>query len=113
MAATTSVIANARQSTSSVFMVVTRSAETITGLLDAASLSADILTIKARNMHHDVLTSSKLDNAVRTDELIVQAATRHTDIMEDAHKRNFPDVPFDRSAAFNSALETMKLALKA
>lgn len=107
----TSVIASARQSTSSVFNVVTRSADTIISLLDAASLSTDMLTQKARVMHHGVMVSAKLDMAVQQDELLVQAATKHADIMEETHKRNFPGIVFDRSEAFNSALQTMKDAL--
>ena len=107
----TSVIASARQSTSSVFNVVTRSADTVISLLDAASLSTDMLTQKARVMHHGVMTSAKLDMAVQQDELTVLAATRHTDVMEEAHKRNFPGQIFDRSTAFNSALQIMKDAL--
>jgi len=109
----TSVIASARQSTSSVFTVVTRSAETIIGLLDAAALSTDVLTQKARVMHHAAITNAQLDMAVQQDQLIVQAATRHADAMEEAHKRNFPNVAFDRADAFNKALEIMKEAVKA
>lgn len=107
----TSVIASARQSTTSVFTVVTRSAETITNLLDAASLSADILTHKARVMHHGAMTAAKLDMAVQGSELTLAAATRHTDLMEEAHKRNYPGIPFDRAARFEEALKIMETAL--
>lgn len=108
-----SVIASARQSTSSVFNVVTRSADTIIGLLDATALSVDILTHKARVLNHGAVTNAKLDMATQATELTLAAATRHADLMEDAHKRNFPAVPFDRAATFTDALKLMEEALKA
>lgn len=111
--ATTSVIASARQSTTSIFTVVTRSAETITNLLDAASMSADILTHKARVMHHGAVTNAKLDMAVQGTELTLAAATRHTDLLEEAHKRNFPSIQFDRESKFTESLALMEQALKA
>lgn len=107
-----SVIASARQSTTSIFSVVTRSADTVINLLDAASLSADILTHKARVLNHAAVTNAKLDMAVQGSELTLAAATRHTDHMEEAHKRNFPAVQFDRSARFTEALKIMEDALK-
>lgn len=109
----TSVIGAARQSTTSVFSVVTRSADAVINLLDAAALSADILTHKARVLNHGAVITAKLDMAVQQDELIVQAATRYTDVMEETHKRNFPGVQFDRPSVFNAALETMKAAAAA
>jgi hypothetical protein len=108
----TSVIASARQSTSSVFNVVTRSADTVIGLLDATALTVDILTHKARVMNHAAITSSKLDMSVQGTELTLAAATRHADLLEETHKRNFPAVQFDRAAAFTAALKTMEDALK-
>ena len=108
-----SVIASARQSTTSVFSVITRSAETLTNLLDAAALSADILTHKARVLNHGAITQAKADMFMQEDEIILTCINRHVDLLEDSHKRNFPAIPFDRATVFNDSLKALRVKLAA
>lgn len=108
-----SVIASARTSTTSLFTVITRSAETVTGLLDAASLSADMLTQKTRVMHHGIQIQAQADMVHQKGQIIRESAMRTVEHQELIHKRLYPNVQFDAAAAFAAALKEIEEALQA
>lgn len=100
-----SVINSARTSTASVFDVVTNAANATNQLVTAASKSIDMLDAKATLMHQRVITNVRAQQVIVVDHEITKAATEHTDLMEDIHKRNYPNQPFDRQKFFESALQ--------
>ena len=106
----TSVIASARQGTSSLFNVVTRSSETLVGLLDAASATVDLLNIKAKDAHHSAVFTSRKERIFTEDRITMEVILRHVDLQEEFHKRNWPDKDFDRDAAIKLATTKLESA---
>ncbi len=106
-----SVIASARRSTSSVFDLFGTTAETAVQLIRTASRSVSMLDAKAELMHDRVITNCRLQRINMTSEEIINAANTHVDMIEDAHRRNFPSLTFDRTAAYQTAIAKMEAAL--
>lgn len=108
-----SVINSARTSTASVFDTVTTAANVLNNSLGAAALGIDALNAKAQLMHTRVTVNAKAQSVIVIDDEATKAATEHTDLMEDIHKRNYPDKPFDRAAFFETALKKIQVAIEA
>ena len=106
-----SVIASARSSTASVFDLFGTTAETAVQLVRTVSRSVSMLDAKAELMHDRVITNTKLQRITMIDEEIINAANHHADLMEDAHRHNFPNKPFDREKFYLAAIEKMQAAL--
>lgn len=106
-----SVITSARGATSSVFDVVTITADTAVQLIRTASRGVNMLDAKTEILHDRIITNTKLQRVVMIDEEIIHAANQHADLMEDAHRRNYPTRDFDREAFYLAALTKMQEAL--
>jgi hypothetical protein len=104
---------SARKSTTSVFDLFRVTAESATQLVTTGTRAISMLDAKAELMHDRVTTNCKLQRLVMTDEEILAAADRHTDLMEDSHRRNYPGVPFDRATYHAQSVVTMRQALEA
>lgn len=107
----TSVINSARNSSASVFDFVGSVANVSNQLISTAARSVDALDAKAQLMHRRVVTNARAQMVVVEDDEITKAATEHTDLMEEIHKRNYPNKEFDRQAFFQSALEKIQAAV--
>ncbi len=106
-----SVIASARQSTSSVFDVVTRSAEATSQLLTTGILGIDMLTAKARLMHDRVTINAKAQAAGIKQEEIMRAADQHADFLAEIQRKNYSDP--SRQQIFEAALTEIQSAFDA
>ena len=98
----------ARTSTSSVFNVVTRSADTVIGLLDASAALVDMLNIKAQDAHHAARLTSQKERIFTEDRITLDVIMRHVDMQEEFHKRNYPNLEFDRDAAISLARKKLE-----
>ncbi|TVR85009.1 MAG: hypothetical protein EA405_00060, partial [Rhodospirillales bacterium] len=78
-----SVIASARRSTASVFDVVTDVATAASRTLASATLAADTLHLKAREMHAAVRSRSVANMVVTDRREIMLAAKDYVDMLED------------------------------
>ena len=107
-----SVINSARSSTASVFDFVGTTAITATQLIGTASIGVDMLHAKASAMHRSVIDETVGRSAITRDEIILRLATEHADLMEEAHKRNFPTKSFDREKTYLAAIEKIKAEIE-
>jgi len=108
-----SVINSARTSTASLFDVVADTANVASQLIGTAARSIDALDAKAALMHRRVVTNSRAQMVVVTDDEVTKAATEHTDLMEDIHKRNFNNKEFNREEFYLAALDKIQAAVEA
>jgi hypothetical protein len=108
----TSVITSARRSTASVFDFVGSIATASNQLIAVGAYSIDALDAKAALMRDRVVLNAKAQRVTVMDDEILKAASEHTTIMEEAHRRHFPDVPFDKAAHFKAAVEKITAALE-
>lgn len=108
-----SVISSARRSTTSVFDVVTETANAATKLIRTGTAAIDALEAKTRRMREEVVYDCALQSVLYKDSALVKAASDYCDAMEEAHNRNFPNDPFDRKSFYDIALQRMEAALAA
>lgn len=99
-----SVINSARTSTATVFELVGNMASAASQLVTTGTRAIDALDAKARVMHSSVIMDSKAQIHLSRSTIITSRATEHTDLMEEAHRRNFPNKPFDREAFYLKAV---------
>lgn len=107
-----SVINSARTSTADVFGFVGAVANTATKTVGTLSCAIDALDAKARTMRDDVLVSCAAQAALNRDSTVFRVASEHTDLMEEIHRRNYPNQKFDREAYFNAALKRITSAVE-
>ena len=108
----TSVINSARQSTASVFDVVTTAASVINQTLGAGALAVDALNAKAQLMHKGVVANTRARGVNIVNEECVSAAADHADFMESIHKKRSQEA-FDWTACYNAAVKEIEAAVKA
>lgn len=108
----TSVINSARTSTASVFDFVGSTANVANQLVATAAKSVDMLDAKASLMHTRVIANCRFQSVVAVDDELTKAATDHTDIMEEIHRRNSPGTTFDRAAHFTTIIAKMQASLE-
>ena len=106
-----SVISSARQSSASVFDMFGSTAAVITDTVITVGKGVNMLSLKADLMHKRVATNCKLQEVTMISEEIINAATTHTDLMEEAHRHNLPNVKFDREVFYLASVDTMTNAL--
>ncbi|MGQ0565608.1 MAG: hypothetical protein ACT4OK_11125 [Gemmobacter sp.] len=106
-----SVLRSARRSTAGFFDFIGNTTNTAASLVRTAARSVEMLDAKAELMHDRVLTNCKLQRVNMTSEEILTAADAHADMIEDSHRRNFPNEPFDRTAVFRAAVAKMEAVL--
>ncbi len=103
---------SAAKTTTSVFDLFRVTADSATQLVTTGAKAISMLDAKADLMHGRVITNCKLQTLVMTDEEILAAADKHTDMMEESHRRNYPNVVFDRAAFHQAAVVRMRQALE-
>ena len=104
-----SIIVSARNSTSSVFDLFGVTATTAVDLVKTAGQGVSMLSSKADVMHARVSANCKLQKLNLVHEEALAAADSHADLVEESHRRNYPNVTFDR-ATFHAAAVTRFLA---
>lgn len=110
---TRSVINSARTSSASVLDLVGTTANAANQFISTAARSIDALDAKVSVFHRSVIVNSKLELDFLEDRAIMDAASSHVDFLEEHHRRNFPEKPFDRDSALKAALARAEQALKA
>ena len=108
-----SVINSARRSTASAFDLIYSAMDAATQVIGTATRGIDMLDRKAELMHHRVTVNTKAQMVLAEDDEITKAATEHTDIMEEAHRRNMPNKAFDREAFYLAAVTKIQAAVEA
>ena len=107
-----SVIASARRSTASVFDVVTDVSTAASRTLASATLAADTLHLKARELHNSVQART-ISNMVITDRReIMLAAKDYVDLLEEMHRELYPNQQFDRATQTSAIITEMTKALE-
>lgn len=107
-----SVINSARNSTASVFDFVGSTANAANQLVGTAARSIDALDAKTQLMHKRVVADARVQMLLIEDETVVRAATQHTDLMEESHRRNFPNKDFDRESFYLESIKRLKEAVQ-
>src|SRR5690625_1516788 len=109
----TSVINSARSSASSLFGVVDTTAQAATQLVNTATRAISALDKKAEYFHRSVIVSTELRMSSMVEEEIASEVTRHVDAMEEFHRRNYPDSPFNRQAYVEATIKRLNGAVAA
>ena len=111
VATTTSVLKSARTSTNSVFAIVTDSANVISQSLSLATRGIDMLDHKVETVYQGVITNEKITRFTQREDLLAQAATRRTDLLERIHRDNKLNGTFNRTEVYLACLDELAQAL--
>lgn len=105
-----SVYGSARSATSSVFDVVTATADTLSATVRTGSSLVKALDERANLFADDVHNYCVIESDTQRQREILAGAKRHTDQMEEVHKYLFPNDrnSFDRSAVFNETVARLE-----
>lgn len=107
-----SVVTSARTSTASVFDFVTVTADSAAKLVGTFALGIDMMDVKFRAVHDDVVLDTIASSEVSRERIIFNRATEFTDLLEETHRRNYPSKPFDRAKHYEAALARITKALE-
>lgn len=110
---TPSVYGSARIATSSVFDVITATADTLSSTVRTGSKLVGCLDERANLFADDVHNYCVLEGEIQRNRETLAAAKRHTEQMEEMHSYLYPhDKTFNREAVFNEALARLEALFK-
>lgn len=106
-----SVIQSANRGTASVFDLVYTSANAANKVLRVASLAADTLDVKAREMHESVRSRSVSNIVIIRDREVMNAAREYVDLLEENYQYVTGLTDFNRITEYDKIVKKMELAL--
>lgn len=106
-----SVLKSANRSTVSVFDSFGAVAETAGKTIRTLSRTIDTLDAKAEVMHARVVANSRAQICTIGEEEAMAAASDHTDMLFEIHRKNFPNKEFNRAVIFQESLNRIREAM--
>lgn len=100
-----SIVKSARKSTASVFDIVGTTADAANKLVTTGVRAIDALDAKTEAMHKRIIRDIQIDELHATDEAVIRAASKRTDLLEQMHRDYRRNEKFDRTAVFNRTVK--------
>lgn len=107
-----SVIKSAQTSTASVFDFVNVTAQSAAKLVGTGALGIDMLDVKARALHDGVVLDTLANSELNRERILYTRASEFTDLLEETHRRNYPNKSFDRSKHYDAAIQRISQAME-